>query len=171
MPLPTEILSFGEQTDSSNIFAKVLLDDYANLDVYGQTLSQFLVTERVYILVHVGSGAVVSSIKTSYGGIVNASSPREVTRNHTEENLVFKSVGETKQLAFYPMAGIDPIWEGRTASLIKNGRTIECTEGARIVKELTYNYRAYQFILEIPNTLVIPKGEPFTVEVSFKLEN
>jgi hypothetical protein len=75
MPTPTTQVTFGGSATDAGLYAIVELDDTANVDEYGNTLSSFLDTERVYILVHHEKGAVVKNVNCSSGDIINSNTP------------------------------------------------------------------------------------------------
>lgn len=167
MPTPTIIIPFGESEDGQG-FAVVELDSKVNTDRYGNEITEFIDTEQVNILVHVEKGSKVLDISTSYGSIINSNNPKLVTRDYSNEEIVFKGIDDEFTLPYYPSTGVTIEWKGRERNVSIIGRKLRCNGGAGICS-ISYKYEAYQYILDVPS-LNLNIGESFPVEVSFNIE-
>jgi hypothetical protein len=169
MPTPTTQVTFGTSSTDAGVYAIVELDEVTNVDEDGNVLTTFLDSERVRILVHHEIGAEVSSVDTSAGSIINATTAEKVVRSKTIEDVAFKSEESVYQLQHFPVGGIQATWDDNefTGTLSVDGRDVKCSPAPRVA-DITYQYEAWLYILQV-DSLGLEQGEELKVDVSFDI--
>jgi len=137
------------------------LDDTLNIGADGKVKTQFLPGERVYVLLQIPDGVVVTDVRCSDGSIAKVG---DVSREQTDR-LTIDEASDQLTLSKIPAGDLEPTWYGNSGSLSLDGKTLTVSGDLPAIVDLTYAYTATSYILSGP-AVALAGGEEWPVRVT-----
>lgn len=163
-------VTFGESS-GSDAYAVLELDETMNIAADGTPKTTFAEGETVWFLLHVQPGWV-PSLAYQTDGQVSYVGP--VTRQRTQEGVVWTPEDLSIDLTYYPVAEVAIAWQGNEIALAPlAGRTLASSADPLAVMaraNLTYAVNFFLYRFDPPAGLVLTEDQDYQIDAMITLE-
>lgn len=163
-------VTFGE-TSGTDSFAVLELDDTLNLDAAGEPKTTFAEGETIWFLLHVPPD-VTPGLAYQTDGQVSYAGP--VTRQRTQEGVVWTPEDLSIDLTYYPAGEISIDWQGNEIALAPlSGRSLASSADPLTVMAratLTYSVNFYLYRFDPPAGMVLTEDQDYQIDAMITLE-
>lgn len=163
-------VTFG-QTSGTDSFSVLELDDTLNLDAAGEPKTTFAEGETIWFLLHVQPG-ISPGLAYQTDGQVSYVGP--VTRQRTQEGVVWTPEDLSIDLAYYPAGEVSIAWRGNEIALTPlAGRTLASIADPLTVMaraNLTYAVNFFLYRFDPPAGMVLAEDQDYQIDAMVTLE-
>ena len=163
-------VTFGE-TSSTDSFSVLELDDILNLDADGEPKTTFAEGETIWFLLHVQPGTS-PGLAYQTDGQVSYAGP--VTRQRTQEGVVWTPEDLSIDLTYYPAGAVEVDWQGNEIALAPlAGRTLSSSADPLTVMAratLTYAVNFFLYRFDPPAGLTLTEDQDYQIDAMVTLE-
>lgn len=158
MSLTTKVVVFGDDVSSSS-GVEIVSDSVGNM-VDGEEKTEFYPGDGQYLLVIVPDEYRLLSVAATDGDIVATG----LVSREQVDRVLFAEKNVSESLSQNIAGSITPVFYGGAAVLTVEDGAVRAS-AAPVIADLSYNYAAYQYRLDIPSGLEIGDDDDYPIGV------
>ena len=163
-------VTFGD-VSGSDAYAVLELDDALNLDADGESKTTFAERETIWFLLHVQPDVTPGMAYQTNGQV---SYVGQVTRQRTQEGVVWAPEDLSIDLTYYPTGEVSIDWQGNEIALAPlAGRTLASSADPLTMMAratLTYAVNFYLYRFDPPAGLILTEDQDYQIDAMITLE-